>query len=92
MSLSSTRPSLDRYSPCRHDAHRGPHRGPRSAGGYRLQPCWARCWYVPLVRHTIEATPKRFELLGSIAAGIQSGIGNVAAGSLFALAQSLAMR
>lgn len=31
------------------------------------------------------------ELIGSIAAGLQAGIGNVAAGSLFAAAQSIAM-
>ena len=45
----------------------------------------------PLVRHTIEAASKPFELLGSIAAGIQAGIGNVVVGSLFATAQSVAM-
>ena len=34
---------------------------------------------------------RKLEHLGSIAAGIQSSIGNVAAGSLFAGAQSVAM-
>lgn len=33
----------------------------------------------------------RFELLGTMAAGMQAGIGNVVAGSLFATAQSVAM-
>ncbi len=36
-------------------------------------------------------TSKPLELIGSIAAGMQAGIGNVAAGSLFAAAQSMAM-
>ena len=40
---------------------------------------------------TIEATSKPLELIGSIAAGMQAGIGNVVAGSLFATAQSVAM-
>lgn len=31
------------------------------------------------------------EPIGSMAAGVQAGIGNVAAGSLFALGQSIAM-
>ena len=34
---------------------------------------------------------KPLEPIGSIAAGLQAGIGNVAAGSLFAAAQSMAM-
>jgi hypothetical protein len=45
----------------------------------------------PLARPTIEAASKPFELLGSIAAGMQAGIGNVVVGSLFATAQSVAM-
>jgi hypothetical protein len=45
----------------------------------------------PPVRPTIEVASKPFELLGSIAAGMQAGIGNVVAGSLFAAAQSVAM-
>jgi hypothetical protein len=45
----------------------------------------------PPVRPTIEAASKPFEPLGSIAAGMQAGIGNVVVGSLFATAQSVAM-
>lgn len=45
----------------------------------------------PPVRPTIEAASKPFELLGSFAAGTQAGIGNVAAGSAFATAQSIGM-
>ena len=93
--MSSTRPSLNssghrrRYHCwwCRPDSFRGP----RHAGRYWLRRCRAPCWYVPS-RLTIEGTSKPLEPIGSIAAGVQAGIGaNVAAGSLFAVAQSIAM-
>ena len=65
--------------------------GPRSAGRYRLWCCRAHCRYVPSFL-TIEATFNPLGPVGSIAAGVQAGIGaNVAAGSLFAVAQSIAM-
>jgi hypothetical protein len=38
-----------------------------------------------------SAHTNKLELVGSIAAGVQAGIGNVVAGSLFAIAQSIAM-
>jgi hypothetical protein len=38
-----------------------------------------------------EVASNNLKLLGGIAAGIQAGIGNVAAGSAFAVAQSIAM-
>ena len=38
-----------------------------------------------------SAHTNKLELVGSIAAGVQAGIGNVVAGSLFAGAQSVAM-
>lgn len=76
--------SAGRY--CRSDLSRGL----SSAGRYWLRRCRARCWYVPSGL-TIEATSKPLQLIGSIAAGLQASIGNAAAGSLFALAQSIAM-
>jgi len=39
----------------------------------------------------VSATLLYYRILGSLAAGIQSGIGSVAAGSLFATAQATAM-
>jgi hypothetical protein len=85
--MSSPRPSLDISGHwCRPDSFRGP----RNVGRYWLRRCRARCWYVPS-RLTIEATSKHLEPIGSIAATLQAGIGNVAAGSIFAGAQSMAM-
>jgi hypothetical protein len=93
--MSSPRPSLNSSGHrCRYHCHwRRPDsfRGSRNVGRYWLQHYRARCWYVPS-RLTIEGTSKPLEPIGSIAATLQAGIGaNVAAGSLFAVAQSVAM-
>lgn len=91
--MCSTRPSLNNSGHrrsyycylCRSDFFRGL----SSARRYWLRRCRAHCWYVPSCI-TTEATSKPLQLIGSIAAGLQASIGNVAAGSLFALAQSIA--
>jgi hypothetical protein len=51
---------------------------------------WPLFSYTTL-RHCRTFPPLRYVLLGTFAAVIQSGIGNVAAGSLFAGAQATAM-